>query len=65
MKLLCTIDAKFNKELWDPLPLAPGDEIGKELKFDIIMKATAGSLNWSVKCQGQTCGERNTKVMYE
>ena len=64
VKLLCTIDAKFDKNLWDPLPYET-DRHMKRLNFSIIMKVTAGSLTWTISCEGQESGERSVNVVYE
>jgi hypothetical protein len=65
VKFLCEIHAKFDKNLWDPLPFEDHEDQMKRLIFSVTMKITAGSLNWSVACEGQTCGEQRVNVEYE
>ncbi len=65
MKLLCSIDVSFDESLWDPLPFESSEAQMKRLFFHVTMKVTAGSLAWSIACEGQTCGERKVFVVYE
>lgn len=64
--MLCSIDVKFDGNLWDKLPVeAVSGTMYRVLIYDVIMEVTAGSLLWSIEVDEQPYGDHRLEITYE